>query len=413
MSDTATKSHPRRAVEVLTRQNHERWFRLMKQWLIGEGLWLVVDPENAPDPPATPASTPSSSVTGITEVTQPESYGRDLTALGLTRTEAPKLDARAQYQIVNCIDEDDEEMIAEETRARGIWINLLKKYKKNLKTVGRQYLVDLINYKKPADMNIESAYTEITKMSRKVAELQPDMKAVALPARRFQTLLKSLPEEYETLRDAIDAQTDPDIDVSLQKLQEKEAQLQAKDKEMAMWAKDNNRKDGYDYRQCSAYRIPQRRRSASSNCSDRHSVRNRREDSVKSEPKDRGCFLCDGRHRIKDYELLRKLRKLAKTFTRKDIKLGKQKQKAYNANDNTSSASSSAESLDINSDNEEDMEEIAALSKELVSTVPKSDWIADTGATSHMTDQLRLFSEPLKSIKKRTIKVGGGRLYSD
>ena len=30
-----------------------------------------------------------------------------------------------------------------------------------------------------------------------------------------------------------------------------------------------------------------------------------------------------------------------------------------------------------------------------------------------MTDQLQLFSEPLASIKRRTIKVEGGRLYSD
>lgn len=30
-----------------------------------------------------------------------------------------------------------------------------------------------------------------------------------------------------------------------------------------------------------------------------------------------------------------------------------------------------------------------------------------------MTDQLQLFSEPLTSIKRRTIKVEGGKLYSD
>ena len=62
------------------------------------------------------------------------------------------------------------------------------------------------------------------------------------------------------------------------------------------------------------------------------------------------------------------------------------KQKVYNVNNNISSTSSSAESLNIDSDNKEDIEVIAALSKELVSTVPKSDWIADTDATSYITD---------------------------
>lgn len=95
-------------------------------------------------------------------------------------------------------------MVAEETRSRGIWNRLIKKYKKTLKTVGRQYLADLVNYKKSPDMDIEAAYTEITKMSRKVVELQPEMKAMALPTGRFQILLKSLPEDYDTLRDAID-----------------------------------------------------------------------------------------------------------------------------------------------------------------------------------------------------------------
>ena len=72
-------------------------------------------------------------------------------------------------------------MIAEETRARGIWIKLTNKYKTKLQTVRRQYLVELINYKKSPDMDIESIYTDITKKSRKVAELQPDIKTIALP----------------------------------------------------------------------------------------------------------------------------------------------------------------------------------------------------------------------------------------
>ena len=69
---------------------------------------------------------------------------------------------------------------------------------------------------------------------------------------------------------------------------------------------------------------------------------------------------------------------------RKNSKLVKYKGKVYNADD--SSAVSSAELIDIDSNNEEHMEEIAALSKELVSTIPRSSWIIDTGATSYMTD---------------------------
>lgn len=84
------------------------------------------------------------------------------------------------------------------------------------------------------------------------------------------------------------------------------------------------------------------------------------------------CFLCDGPHRVKDCEFLKDLRKLVKAQKRKDKdgKNIKQKQKAYNANDNNS-FSDSLRSLDIDFNNEENMKEIAALSKELVSTVPR------------------------------------------
>ncbi len=406
MSDSATKSNARRPVEILTRQIQERWFRLMKQWLIGEGLWDVVDPDNASDPPVFSRDGPIFPTTAAKAVESP-AYGKNQEFNETNK----KLDARAQYQLGNCINDDDGEMVAEETRSRGIWNRLIKKYKKTLKTVGRQYLADLVNYKKSPDMDIEAAYTEITKMSRKVVELQPEMKAMALPTGRFQILLKSLPEDYDTLRDAIDGQKDPDLEDSFQRLQEKEAQLKAKDKEAAMWAKDNNRKGGHN-RGRAAQRRPRPRRSTSSSGSERGPHRDRRHDKSKS--KKDGCFLCDGPHRIAACPLLRDLRKMAKSLVEKGDRKDsskKSKHKAYNAND--SSSTSSAESVDIDSDNEEDMLEIAALSKELVSTIPKSDWIADTGATSHMTDQLRLFSGPLKSIKRRTIKVGGGKLCSD
>ena len=326
------------------------------------------------------------------------------------------MDVKARYYILNYIDDKDGEILTGDIRARGMWISLNKKYKKSLQTTGRQLMVDLMNYKKSPDKSIEATYTEIYTLSKDVARLQPDMKAIFLPARRFQTLLKSLPEEYDVVRDIIDNQIDTtnkhqDMDIFLLKLQEKEAQLQAKDNEVAMAAKDKDRKK-------EIYRSPHRRGSASSGDSNRHQSRSwhRNDKSKPDKPKSKesGCFLCDGPHRIKDCTLLRQLRKLAKSLVekgeRKNSKLVKYKGKVYNADD--SSTVSSAESIDIDSNNEEHMEEIAALSKELVSTIPRSSWIADTGATSHMTDQLRLFSEPLKSIKRRTIKVGGGRLYS-
>ena len=401
MTDTESKSSAKRAVDTLTRQNHELWFKLLKQWFIGEGLWEVIDPDNAPD------------ATSMIESAAPSaasSYGKILTnTLGYQN--GAKLDARAQYQLLLYISTDDMEYVAEETRVRGIWMKLLTKYKKKLKTVERQTLTDLLNYQKNPALDIQATYTEITKMSRKVAEFQPDLSVFTSANQRFQILLKCLPKkDYGAIRDAFDAQADPDIETFMMKLEKKETQLIADKKKMTMLAKGYDRKDGHKHdhgRERSAYRIPQRR-SSSSQSEHRFS---------KSKTVKKSCFLCGENHFIRDCKYVRKLRKLIKIMnTYKDKKEGKQK--VYNIKDSEvkdklPSASSSEKSLVIDSDNETNLKKIAALSKKLVSTVPKSDWIADTGATSHMTDQLQLFSEPLKSIRRRTIRVGEGRLYSD
>ena len=49
-------------------------------------------------------------------------------------------------------------------------------------------------------------------------------------------------------------------------------------------------------------------------------------------------------------------------------------------------------------DEDESDEEIAALSKKVISKIPRSYWVADSGVSSHMTDQLQLFRDPLMQI---------------
>ena len=97
----------RRPVPILTRENQEVWFRLMKIWLIGDGLW-----------------------TGITEPT--------LTLMPANFDVAK--DARAQYHLVICIGPEDRERTADLTTAKDIWTSLWKKYKNKLKFTGRQYV---------------------------------------------------------------------------------------------------------------------------------------------------------------------------------------------------------------------------------------------------------------------------------
>jgi hypothetical protein len=72
----------------------------------------------------------------------------------------------------------------------------------------------------------------------------------------------------------------------------------------------------------------------------------------------------------------------------------KTKAKAHAAEDQTSSSENSALSLN------KDEEAFPAFRKS--STIK---WIADTGVSVHMTDQLHLFRRPLRKVKKRSVRV--------
>ena len=84
------------------------------------------------------------------------------------------------------------------------------------------------------------------------------MKAIALFARRFQTLLKSFSKKYDIIRDDIDAQIDFDFEKFFQKLQKKKVSLQIKNKKIIMLIKNNYRKSDHNHdrdRQLIVYRI--------------------------------------------------------------------------------------------------------------------------------------------------------------
>ena len=402
----------RRPVPMLSRENSEKWFPLFEQWLIGEDIHIaIIGPQIALPAASTPATTGTNTPASETSTTQAATSSQDLTF--------KKADAKVQYWLSICISEDDQEWVTDQPTAKAKWDTLKSKYEEKLQTTGRQYLQDFISYKMEVGVTIDEAWTHLSKLGRKVAATQKDMAGLAKPERRFQQLLQALPDGYVVIRDAIDAQDDPNIERGIRKLQEKEAQLQA---ETALWAgqRKAQRAKGksYDYNH---------NKRSSSNERDRPPYRGQ-------ERKPSKCYLCGEDHRMRECPHLPAARKLIKSKGKKSkkdspappgidalIKLlqlkqqqQRKKHRAYNVEDDSEEDQESSDSgLDLDPEDEEISDEIAALSKDVTCKVPKSKWVADSGASSHMTDQLRLFSGPLTCIRRRTIKVGGGRLYAD
>jgi hypothetical protein len=63
------------------------------------------------------------------------------------------------------------------------------------------------------------------------------------------------------------------------------------------------------------------------------------------------------------------------------------------------------------SEDEEDEVIMTAVLKKALRKIFKYKWLADTGAISHMTDDLNIYRSLLESCH-RVIQVGGGKLYS-
>jgi len=134
------------------------------------------------------------------------------------------------------------------------------------------------------------------------------------------------------------------------------------------------------------------------------------------------CFLYEDEHHLVDCSHLSAAQKLVKKRKDKDktkhknaddfqtfielLKSKHKKHKVYNMK---------SDDFEISDNNEKDenkkSENIAALSKNIVSKISVFNWVADFDVFSHMIDQLQLFSDSLIHIKRCIIKVEEKKLY--
>jgi len=63
------------------------------------------------------------------------------------------------------------------------------------------------------------------------------------------------------------------------------------------------------------------------------------------------------------------------------------------------------------SEDKEDEVIITTVSKKALRKISKHKWLIDTGATSHITDDLNIYRSPLE-LCHRVIQISGGKLYS-
>jgi hypothetical protein len=407
----STDSYARkRPLPILNRKNYDEWFDLGELHFQSKGLEYVLtttleeyaliaqfqDLSTAKDGAGTPSS--ESSQTSKTRNIEKEK-------------EWKKADAEAKFIIITCVEGFDSESIRKLKTSRDMWAQLRSKYFDKRPSIGSAYLNELVTYKMKDDTTIECAWTELQRLRSKVVMTDPTLKDAFKEEKLFHLLLRSLPLAYDAIRDSMEA-FQGTVEDKLRILHDKEDRLKTTEEASALAA-------AYDRRNQPT--TPRRRSLNSSGSSGRGSPSNKRT-----------CHICKGTHFVRNCPYLEKCQKLAykeaerassrklrhkssKGYLKHDTRTkgrrdkGK-KHESYAAEGDTSDSESNTD------DESEDKlsDEVAAISKvNLASKVPTSKWIADTGASAHMTDQLQLFRGPLVKIKRRIIKVGGGKLYSD
>ncbi|KAF9699356.1 hypothetical protein EKO04_002366 [Ascochyta lentis] len=216
-----------RKVAVLSKENSDAWFKQMRDWLEGEGLFWVIET-------ATPDSSAETILQGSTPDAEKASLEDPPPGVTSSLPTFRRLDAKTRYTIRLSLNEFDLERVEEAKTAREIWLSLQKKYKAKLPSAGRQYLEEYVTYKMDSSTTIERAWEELSKLGRKVVEQDPSLKALNSTNQRLARLPSALPAEYSSYRATLDARRDVDTEEALEILMEAEHSIHP---EMGMFAK--------------------------------------------------------------------------------------------------------------------------------------------------------------------------------
>ncbi|KAF7573128.1 hypothetical protein PtrM4_080330 [Pyrenophora tritici-repentis] len=310
-------------------------------------------------------------------------------------------EATAIDLLFRSLSEDDQALIDEYDTAFQFWAYLQKKYTQTDATTANIYMTRIQTFTFNPGNTIVGSWEKLKDYRRKLVAADADTNGAYKDSALLLVLIRSLPKEFKTTIDTLNAQLNLTVEQKLKFLEEKEVRDQQDANEKALPA----------FRKTEKYVPPYRRRN--------HKNSPLSSDSESGAKFTVQCFLCDGAHGVRDCPRRERARKLLKEYdAKKSSKLLVKTPKQRNSHKRTGKAygaeevNSESDELSETSDSEPEEIETCRLSKDIVGKASPSTWAADTGASSHMSDQPSLFRRMIK-IKRRVVRVGGGELYAD
>jgi hypothetical protein len=322
--------------------------------------------------------------------------------------EKKKSNAECMYWIRRCISSDDKQLIDSEKRAWRVWEMLKAKYSARLKTRGRELITEFMTYTMDETTSINEAWAELARLGQEIKVTHPDGR-YHLPEERLQQLLSALPREYRFVRQTIDSQDIQAVDDVLLRLKEEE-RLMKKDSETAMLARGGFKNSGRQSSQreptCNLCEGDHWMRDCLGLQAARQAARAKNPNKVhkrRSPPPKHTRRSSPDKDELKS--MVKKLTLEVQSLKRKQER---RPQKAYQAQE-AESHSSAEEVVRAQSPLEgEEVDEIAHATVDAKGKYPSSEWLLDSCASSHMTDQPSLFRGMKPLQVRKWIKVGGG-----
>lgn len=166
----------KRPAPVLTTQNWEKWFDLLRLHFRKEGYDYVT-------------------------VKSFQSFAGDNKEL---QTAYNRADANALYLIKICVDDFDEDLIRSCETAFEAWAALWQKYSAKTPQARRDDLANVVTFKMPQSMKIDEAWIKIRDLRRIAIQNDPSLKDILDLLKLFGYFLSGLPSEYSVTRDTLD-----------------------------------------------------------------------------------------------------------------------------------------------------------------------------------------------------------------
>jgi gag-polypeptide of LTR copia-type len=193
----------RRHAPILSKDNREAWFRIMRLYLGAESIDFAIQQTEA-------------------EYAYSEGCWNDK-----RRAKYKAASCKVLYELVLCVDSVDQELFEEFSTAKDIWEALWAKYSRISPQKSRESLKRLYEYKLGPDTLIEDAWTELRQIRRRIAVAYPAISKATTDDSLFEYLLGGLPDEYSTTCEALEAQPSLQVNEKLLVLQNYQDQLRA------------------------------------------------------------------------------------------------------------------------------------------------------------------------------------------